>query len=743
MRATRLAPLATTLLLVTLGVTGLRRRHHRRARDERAAPPRPRRRARAPARARPHAERRHADPGGRAADHRDHVRGRHRHPQRRARRGRRWARRSTWSSRPTRPASCTCTRPPSRSWPTRPAPAPSRWSSTSPASSRSSPTTSSSWSSSSKSAEVGAGARPPGATCSPTGSAAPRTCRSRSSSRSPARSPRWSCPSPSWRSPGAPRATTRPPAAGPAPAWLDRLTSSTAWRVALRVLGFAFFLYVAAAAVFGQDTLVNPFLGVFYVLLWVGIVPLSLLLGPVWKAISPSRTINAVLARVSGSDPEVGMYAYPERLGYWPAAVGLFAFVWLELVYPHSTELGPVRLWCAVYIARHAHRRRALRQPLLRAGGPLRGLLVAGGQAVGVGPPRRAPGRSAARWPTSTPSRSRPGWSAWSRCCSAARRTTRSRSPARGCGSSRRRRSPRASSTTSRCSSSAWASGSIFAAGCMATGVARGTRRSTLPDLFAHSMVPIIVGYIIAHYLTYLVEYGQTTLVQLSDPFSRGDDYLGTADLAVNYWLSFHPDFLARLKVGAVVVGHVLGVIAAHDRAVRLLPRRHQLTGQLPLLAGDGVLHRGRALPAVRRLRRLRDGRPPAAAEAGRSPRRRSAVGRPRRLRRDRVSGGCAVATGDARDRTVGPAGGQVVDHGDRLARLPLGADLVEGVDAADVDRRGRSCPREACRCRRSRRSRTRRGHRRRTGRWCRCPARRRPSPRRGRRRRCRRPRRP
>ncbi len=30
--------------------------------------------------------------------------------------------------------------------------------------------------------------------------------------------------------------------------------------------------------------------------------------------------------------------------------------------------------------------------------------------------------------------------------------------------------------------------------------------------------------------------------------------------------------------------GHVLGVIAAHDRALRLLPRRDQLTGQLPLL---------------------------------------------------------------------------------------------------------------------------------------------------------------
>ena len=34
----------------------------------------------------------------------------------------------------------------------------------------------------------------------------------------------------------------------------------------------------------------------------------------------------------------------------------------------------------------------------------------------------------------------------------------------------------------------------------------------------------------------------------------------------------------------AVVTGHVLGVMAAHDRAITLLPRRLQLTGQLPLL---------------------------------------------------------------------------------------------------------------------------------------------------------------
>ena len=96
--------------------------------------------------------------------------------------------------------------------------------------------------------------------------------------------------------------------------------------------------------------------------------------------------------------------------------------------------------------------------------------------------------------------------------------------------------------------------------------------------------VPIVVGYIVAHYLSYFVEIGQQTLICLSDPMVDGADLLGTADLQVSYWLTQHPTFLAYVKVLAIVGGHVLGVVAAHDRAMRVLPQRHQLTGQLPLL---------------------------------------------------------------------------------------------------------------------------------------------------------------
>ena len=58
--------------------------------------------------------------------------------------------------------------------------------------------------------------------------------------------------------------------------------------------------------------------------------------------------------------------------------------------------------------------------------------------------------------------------------------------------------------------------------------------------------MPIAVGYVFAHYLTLLVEYGQNVLVQLSDPLTRGDDYLGTASLVVQYPLSAHPSAAGR-----------------------------------------------------------------------------------------------------------------------------------------------------------------------------------------------------
>lgn len=383
-----------------------------------------------------------------------------------------------------------------------------------------------------------------------------------------------------WRSPRYDAATS----GRPAPTWLARLVDAPAFAWTLRALALLFTAYVAWAALFGPDLLINPTFGVVYVWLWVGIVPLSLLFGPFFKAVSPVRTLHAGLSRLLGADPERGMLELPRWVGSWPAAAGLLAFVWLELVYPDSTYLASVRLWFALYLgvlivggAMFGSRWFAQADPfevysslvahLSPFGRRDNGTLVVRSPLANLDAVTPTPGLVAvvAVLFGSTAFDSFSNSNAWLRF----------------------------TQTTSL--SVALVETLVLVGFCAVVGVSfvlatvlvtprPGLSRWELPRLFAHSVVPIIVGYMVAHYLTYLVESGQQTLIWLSDPMGTGADLLGTGDRAVNYWLSSHPTFLAVTKVLAVVVGHVLGVVAAHDRAIKLLPRRDQLTGQLPLL---------------------------------------------------------------------------------------------------------------------------------------------------------------
>lgn len=126
--------------------------------------------------------------------------------------------------------------------------------------------------------------------------------------------------------------------------------------------------------------------------------------------------------------------------------------------------------------------------------------------------------------------------------------------------------------------------GVTFWAAARATGGVNPDRRRQLPGELAHSLIPIVVGYIFAHYLSYLVERGQETIVRLADPLGRGWHLLGLDSADVQYVLSQHPSVLWTIKVSCVVIGHIVAVIAAHDRALRLLPRRHQISGQLAMM---------------------------------------------------------------------------------------------------------------------------------------------------------------
>jgi hypothetical protein len=123
-----------------------------------------------------------------------------------------------------------------------------------------------------------------------------------------------------------------------------------------------------------------------------------------------------------------------------------------------------------------------------------------------------------------------------------------------------------------------------YSAATLLAGRLSDSARIHLPRLFAHSVVPIALGYVLAHYATLLILEGQRTLILLSDPLSRGWNIFGTADLTVNSSLANHTTAISVFLVLSVVGGHLLGVISAHDRAVALFPRTRALLGQIPLL---------------------------------------------------------------------------------------------------------------------------------------------------------------
>lgn len=90
---------------------------------------------------------------------------------------------------------------------------------------------------------------------------------------------------------------------------------------------------------------------------------------------------------------------------------------------------------------------------------------------------------------------------------------------------------------------------------------------------FAHSLVPVALGYLVAHYFTLFTTEAPRALALA----------VGAAPGPVPE-PPLEPGALAALQVCAVVTGHVLGVVAAHDRAVRLQPPERAVSGQIPLL---------------------------------------------------------------------------------------------------------------------------------------------------------------
>lgn len=369
----------------------------------------------------------------------------------------------------------------------------------------------------------------------------------------------------------------------PLPSFLRAVADSAATTVALRLVALSLWVLVIAAAFGGPpDIGANIAPWAFYIQFWVGIVIASLLLGPLWARANPLRSIHWVLCRASGEGP--GADALP-RLGYWPAVVALLSFVFLELAFPGKSRPGVVGMYLVLYSI----------------------VQLAASLWYGAGWFARGDGFEVYS-------------SLIGRLSPFGRRDDGAavvRNPLDGAAGLRTERGLAAvvvvligSTAFDGVTRTTWWQNGYGIAGDAATRpqliglplmialvavlyvvatrlAARGSATDDGPGDYSHSMLPIAAGYAIAHYFSLLVLDGQLTYILASDPFGRGWDLFGTAGNAVDL-TAVSPRTISLVQVAAIVGGHVIGVVLAHDRAVRLAGVGHRAqarVSQYPLLA--------------------------------------------------------------------------------------------------------------------------------------------------------------
>jgi hypothetical protein len=361
----------------------------------------------------------------------------------------------------------------------------------------------------------------------------------------------------------------------PLPGRLGRLLGSDALEALCGAVGVVLLAVVVVAGLAGTENGLDNFTPTFvFIIFWVGLAFASALLGNVFAAFSPWRAIGRATGwavRRAGRTPR--HRAYPDRLGRWPAAAGVFAFAWIELASGWGEDprmiavavlgytaitLGAqavygVDTWTrrgeafAVYfdlfarISPFERRERVVgvRPPL---GGLPRLDVVPGTVAlvlVMIGTVTFDGISVGQLWDDLT------GDAAFE--------------------------APELVATLGLIGGVAVVS-AFYALGVAGARTVGGNLSAArLRRAFVHSLVPIALVYVAAHYLTFLVFEGQGIAYLASDPLGEGWNLFGTAGATIDYG-ALSQNQAWYLQVGFVVVGHVAALILAHDRALALYP---------------------------------------------------------------------------------------------------------------------------------------------------------------------------
>jgi hypothetical protein len=335
-----------------------------------------------------------------------------------------------------------------------------------------------------------------------------------------------------------------------------------------------------------------------FITCWLGFPLFSVLLGNVFQLFSPWRAIGRAVgggfSRIAGQRP--AHLRYPEALGRWPAAIGLLAFVWLEVVYgasggvavglsPHVSGVAALvySAYTLVMMMLFGVEEWSERGEVFSVYfGMLSQLSPFGVKDGRLG--RRRPMSAATHWATvpgsvavviaSISSTSFDG--AQEGAFKSGIESLFNHLVDAGFGLA----------TALRTSSTIFmllcfgGVGLVYLLGVRGMRTVRGAPPlKTLRIGFAHTLIPIAFAYLVAHYFSLFVfqEQAQFTYL-LSDPLGTATtDLFGTATSGVNFNI-ISANTIWYVQVAALVVGHVAGLTLAHDRALVYWPNYRQAT---------------------------------------------------------------------------------------------------------------------------------------------------------------------
>ncbi|MCB0827507.1 MAG: fenitrothion hydrolase [Solirubrobacterales bacterium] len=354
--------------------------------------------------------------------------------------------------------------------------------------------------------------------------------------------------------------------------------------VGLFLLGLA--IYAGLEGTTAPDR--NIALTLIYVTAWLGFPVLGVLFGDLFAAFNPWKAIATpaalVYRRLAGRAPS--HLGYPRWLGRWPAAVGLVAFVWLELIYGQGSDvavgLSPDAVArAAIFYSVYTLSMTAVfgRQAWFKNGeifsvyfgmfGSLGKLAFRDGV---LGSRRLLSGSS--RWVAGTGSVAVVIASIGTTTFDGAQEGVFKDGIERliewsgdiGLGATA---SVRFAGTTFMLISIALVA-LVYLLGIrgMAT-VPGGPDRRRLWRGMGHALIPIALAYLVAHYFSLFVfqEQAQFTYL-LSDPLGTGTtDLFGTAGSGIDYGV-IGSDLIWYVQVAVLIAGHVAGLMLAHDRAI-------------------------------------------------------------------------------------------------------------------------------------------------------------------------------